>query len=278
MSSLISLSFTFYHNSEFSNANTHTNTYLLYTQLNISQVFTECDRQEFALLFFIRFLVHTVGFHHSRSLTLYHTLSLSSHSIPPFSKWCHSFVYWRVNLLQISLHCEQFPAYSWYIVWLKTRNNNPNKEDVSGYVIVKHWMQKSGRNGGRQFERQKTHPHTHHGMYRMYKGQNEKCCETCEMNLFSPHSSFYILYGNFTVASYSNEDTLYVTFYANGRNLVYGLAQTWRSFLFRMMIAWKRDVKSLRQRANIKGINRANKVKSNWKKARKIKTYEFKIK
>lgn len=160
MSSLISLSFTFYHNSEFSNANTHTNTYLLYTQLNISQVFTECNRQEFALLFFIRFLVHTVGFHHSRSLTLYHTLSLSSHSIPPFSKWCHSFVYWRVNLLQISLHCEQFPAYSWYIVWLKTRNNNPNKEDVSGYVIVKHWMQKSGRNGGRQFERRK-HTSTH---------------------------------------------------------------------------------------------------------------------
>lgn len=76
ISSLISLSFTFYHNSEFSNANTHTNTYLLYTQLNISQVFTECDRQEFALLFFIRFLVHTVGFHHSRSLSLSHTFTL----------------------------------------------------------------------------------------------------------------------------------------------------------------------------------------------------------
>lgn len=54
----------------------HTNTYLLYTQLNISQVFTECDRQEFALLFFIRFLVHTVGFHHSRSLSLSHTFTL----------------------------------------------------------------------------------------------------------------------------------------------------------------------------------------------------------
>lgn len=42
---------------------------------------------------------------------------------------------------------------------------------------------------------------------------------------------------------------------------------------------FEKEYKNLRQKANIKGIKCASKVKSNWKKeARKIKTYESKIK
>lgn len=56
--------------------------------------------------------------------------------------------------------------------------------------------------------------------YEIYKGHNEKYRKTCEMNLFSSHFSFNTLYGEFAPLHHSNEDTFYVTFSANGRNLV----------------------------------------------------------